>query len=146
MSQPDTFDPMLGHLTWIEEDGWWLGHVDLAAGHKIEITVDKWDNEELDLDATLAAARVALGRILADELVIRRAIAVNLHSRFNETWSQGELLSEEEFIARLRLTSAGFQPDGCAVLYYNDGRLFAGHLVVVEMSADGSLGRAFLAG
>jgi hypothetical protein len=145
--QPDTvYDPTLGQLTWSDDDGGWAGQVDLAPGHTIEVIVDKWDGEELDLPAALAAAHTSLGRILADEGGVRRAIAGKLHARFNQTWSQGRPLTEAEFIGRLRLSAAGFQPDGSAVLYYNDGGLFAGHLVLVELRADGGFGDAFLAG
>lgn len=146
MDQPDTvYDPTLGLLTWSDEGGW-VGQVDLAPGHTIEVIVDKWDDQELDLPAALAFARASLGRILADEGAVRQAIAGKLYARFNETWSQGQPLTVAEFIGLLRLSSAGFQPDGSAVLYYNDGGLFAGHLVVVEVGADGSFGPAFLAG
>lgn len=144
--QPDTvYDPTFGLLTWSDEGGW-VGQVDLTPGHTIEVIVDKWDDRELDLPAALAFARVSLGRIQSDEAAVRQAIADKLYARFNETWSQGQPLTVSEFIGRLRLSSAGFQPDGSAVLYYNDGRLFAGHLVLVELRTDGSFGDAFLAG
>jgi hypothetical protein len=139
------YDSMLGLLAWSDEGGW-VGQVDMAPGHTIEVIVDKWDDQELDLPTALAFARASLGRILADEGAVRQAIAGRLHARFNETWSQGQPLTEAEFVGRLRLSSAGFQPDGSAVLYYNDGGLFAGHLVVVELLADGGFGGAFLAG
>ncbi len=139
------YDPTLGLLTWSDEGGW-VGQVELAPGRTIEVIVDKWDDQEIDLPAALALARASLGRILSDEGSVRRAIAGKLHTRFNETWSQGQPLTEAEFVGRLRLASVGFQPDGSAVLYYNDGGLFAGHLVVVEVGADGGFGSAFLAG
>src|SRR4051812_26641769 len=106
VDQPDTvYDPTLGLLTWSDEGGW-VGQVELAPGRTIEVIVDKWDDQDIDLPSALALARASLGRIRADEGAVRQAIAGKLHARFNETWSRGRPLTEAEFVGRLRLSSA----------------------------------------
>lgn len=82
--------------------------------------------------AFVAALERSLPRILS-------AVAKHLLPLYNDTW-RGDLalLDEEEFIARMSVSSArtGDDEDGANLIYFADGDLFAGHHVEVFLDND----------
>ncbi|WP_373426576.1 DUF2262 domain-containing protein [Microbacterium trichothecenolyticum] len=55
-------------------------------------------------------------------------------------------ITRETFAERIRLSELGIAADGSATPYYDDGDLFIGHVIVIDLQADGSLTDASIAG
>ena len=75
----------------------------------------------------------------------RQAAAKNLLELYNGTWSEGEVITEEEFAERITLKGLGFSEGKETVeVYYDDADLFAGHQIKVVTTYDGTVESADL--
>ncbi len=59
---------------------------------------------------------------------------------------QEEELTREKFIEKMSLCGFEFLQDGCIIAYYDDGDMFWGHKIVVEMDEDNNCNEAYIAG
>ncbi len=75
----------------------------------------------------------------------RRASAESLLELYNDTWTEGEQITEEEFARRIKIDSITFNEKTEQVsVYYDDADLFAGHAIKVDVSFDGTVLKAGL--
>lgn len=145
---PPTFDdPVLGELTYDHEFEWWDGQTDLG-GHPAELRVQA----ERDCPSDPAARRTlgaALTRLRETEGRVRAAVATRLLD-LAEDWRDDEddpePLTVAGVMARIVPTSVELSPDGGATLYYADGELFAGHIILAGVDASGHVTSAGIAG
>lgn len=102
------------------------------------------------MEAVLGLASSAVDALEQLDLLARQVAAKRLLPQYNSHWrefirvgpdgrdaavSEPEL-GESDFMSRLTLTSAEATGDSCLTLSYDDGHMFAGHLVSVT-SFDG---------
>jgi len=64
----------------------------------------------------------------------------------NDSWNDGTPITEAAFIARMKLESACIFPDGTSELFYEDGDLFWGHMIVITLNQGGAFEDADIAG
>lgn len=75
----------------------------------------------------------------------RRASAESLLELYNDTWTEGEKITEVEFARRIKIDSITFDEKTEQVsIYYDDADLFAGHSIKVDVSLDGKILKADL--
>jgi hypothetical protein len=135
MNEPTIHEELLGRLRWDPTRGLWMGETELFSGQLIQIGL----YQDVDIWASLKAARITLDRIGATEFELRRAAAEELIADYNEEWNDGIFpLDEEEFSKKLQLVSITFYPNGEADLFYDDGGLFEGQTLVVAVEPDGA--------
>ena len=61
-------------------------------------------------------------------------------------WNEEAAIDSAHFAACITLQTVIFYPDGSAELFYDDGDLFAGHVILVSLDTYGALQDATLAG
>lgn len=71
--------------------------------------------------------------------------ASKLTGAYNEGWSDDTAITESEFSQRISLSSLVLHY-GRVDFYFDDGGLFAGHSIRVEMESDGTFTDAFYQG
>lgn len=122
--------PVLGALGFDQNLDWWEGQVAFG-GAQISVYVSAGGPETFD------AAAAILGR--ADCHRLRAFAAQELLALHNESWLQdGDVaLSVDEFVARLQPVSFCVEGGDGASFDFDDGDLFWGHAVVVEVDRDG---------
>lgn len=52
-------------------------------------------------------------------------------------WNEGEIISKDEFKKRINIQGILIFCEGNAELYYDDGDLFWGHTIVVDVDENG---------
>src|SRR5690349_105849 len=100
-------DPLLGRLDWDAKLDWWVGSVEYAPGHRIEVFV----NHDFDGGRPaeeVAAAGCSLARVREREVEYRRWSADRLHGR---RWNKDEPMTPADIAELLRVASLEFGPD-----------------------------------
>src|SRR2546430_2415155 len=96
-------DPVLGHLDWDERLDWWVGSIEFAPGHQIEVfVVHDYDIEPAQ---EIALARQGLVRAREREAEYRRWAAAQLHGK---RWNTDEPMTVEDIAELLRVASLEF--------------------------------------
>jgi hypothetical protein len=137
-------DAVLGRLTWDGRFNEWGARFAVTPGLLVEVCLTP-AGDEAD-DVTVARGRDFVHWLRQNEPAARRFAAAELLDVFNGAWNDGEPLSAQAFADRITLGTAGVTPDGGAVLYYEDGDLFAGHCVIVSVSEVRAFTHAAIAG
>lgn len=143
-------DSVLGELTFDDRLSRWDG---VAAGLGVPFSLSAHTFAEsgrgLTEDAaTLEKYRMAFLRLQRDEPILRAQMAERMLP-LAEEWREDEAagpMTAQQFLERVRLESFSIYEDGDAELFYNDGDLFAGHLIIAVMNQDGTLGETSIAG
>ena len=122
--------------------------LEFSQGHKVSITID-WAG--ISPSEALKLSQDMCERIRAREPEYRNKIAHDLLRLYNDAWRDGEMLDAHGFMSRIlldgiQLSPAEFGSACCAVLYYADGDLFAGHFIEVFLNADFGYEKSQLAG
>ena len=94
-----------------------------------------------------AAAGLALG-LAALVRDAKQYAATMLLSIKNEAWLDADEpeLTLEAFVERMQIESVGVNEDGSADLYFEDGDLFWGHVIVVARGTHGAFEEASIGG
>jgi hypothetical protein len=127
-------DPLLGHLDWDEKLEWWVGTIEYASGHRVDVFVNH------DFDAgrpadDIAAARRGLARVREREAEYRRWSGGQIHGT---RWNTDEPMTPADIAELLRVASLEFRSGGGVRIFWDDqDRLFYGHNVVTEVGPDG---------
>ena len=95
--------------------------------------------------------KAAAGLVLSLGGVVRDAkqyAATSLLAVKNGTWLDPDELevTVEGFMERMAVESVVVNEDGSATIYFEDGDLFWGHLILVERDRNGAFGEAHIAG
>jgi hypothetical protein len=127
-------DPVLGRLDWDGKLDWWVGSVDYAPGHRVEVFVNHDFGSGRPGDEIAAAGR-NLARVREREAGYRRWSADRLHGR---RWNTDEPMTPAEIADLLRVASLEFGSDGGVRIFWDDqDRLFGGHNVVTDIGPGG---------
>lgn len=135
--------PELGRLTWDDDLDYWHGGFDFVPGHRVGLSADPGEAGD---GAAIAAAAAFVRWLSEADASARAAAAAGLLDTHNDSWNDGEPVTAGEFAARLRLETVVADPDGGGQLYYADGELFWGHVVIVPVGPDRTFGEAHIAG
>jgi len=134
-------DSVLGELTWDDDLDWWNTNVTVAGGG-VDLHIEEFDD---DVEATLAAARDFLDWIREHEGDALRFVGDQLLGDYNGGWNRGEPMTLETFIAAIRLDDITLRKQ-TTTIYYDDGDLFLGHSILLELTEDRQFESAYIAG
>jgi len=145
MCPPVINDPVFGKLKFDPADYllWYTGIAQFAPAHDIEVILHTAGGETSGI---LERARAAFAVIQDQAAVYPPFTAKELLEAYNENWNDGQPISAEIFISRIRLYNFSFAPDGTVELRYDDDDMFLGHAIVVHLDADLSLSWAGIEG
>ena len=116
-------------------------------GQSIDISFDP-NKLEMDLDAYLTLVNEKLNWLGANREKVEEAIADELLELKNESWLDEDErpVSKKTFIKRLVIESIEFYSDSSAELWFDDGDLFWGHAVTIDLTVNLELEDASLSG
>lgn len=154
--QPVRIETAVGGFELERSLGWFAGVVDWC-GREVMVQL------EIDTDAAEGAetCAVALARLqhdYADAAAIdarwRAFAAAKLTDLANE-WREQEHdddgaaptpITTEGFAQRIHLSELSVAADGAVTPYYDDDRMFWGHVILLDVESDGSMTDAYIAG
>jgi len=118
-----------------------------ALGEKVEIHFDP-DNIKIDLEDYVNLVDKQLQWINSNSDFIHQKIVAEMLELKNSTWlDDGEKpLSEENFKQRIELETITFFEDGSYELYFKDGDIFFGHVIIASMDKENKVERVYMAG
>ena len=121
-------------FTWDETVRNWRVSIEVN-GETLEVFLDP----QTDHPERLEPLQALFERVIAHEGRARRAAADGMLAGYNETWADDGpgVLDAEGFMAHMRLKTVTVELDGSATYWYNDGDLFAGHAITVDLDAAG---------
>lgn len=125
------------------------------AGTTVQVLLDV-DETASEGGETCTAALARLDAFLADaagtDARWRAYAATTLVDLANDWQEQADdpgsagPVTAESFVERISLRELSISADGSATPYYDDGDLFWGHVILVEVEPDGSMTDAYIAG
>ncbi|MHA0035264.1 DUF2262 domain-containing protein [Deinococcus sp. PESE-13] len=151
---PQNFrDDVLGDLTYDEQLEGWEGTFGTP---EVSLWLSGAEGDGAGQDR-LPVYRDAFLRLRRDEPGLRRHIAEQL-TDLAEDWREpeddaedddgndGQPITPESFLERIALTNVTLYADGSAELFYSDGDLFAGHVIIGSVDRNSQLTDASIAG
>ncbi|MER2261462.1 MAG: DUF2262 domain-containing protein [Psychrobacillus sp.] len=110
------------------------GKVEIENGYFIDITISP---ESYDKDLVFKLAENTIKKIRVMNESYKEIIAEDLLILHNEVWNEGKIISKNEFKKRINIQGILIFGEGNAELYYDDGDLFWGHTIVVDVDENG---------
>ena len=133
-ARPTRYHPVLGELLWDDNLHWFKtrdGLISLAVAQ----------DAGLDVPAARATA------LLSGEGALKDFAGGELLDTFNTSWrGEGPEASREGIAGHLVLEGIAVFDDLSAEVYFEDGHLFGGHVVLVSIDPDGAPTQATIAG
>lgn len=144
-------DAVLGELTYDDRLSRWDGH-SAALGVPFSLSAHTFADSGAGLpgdEAALEVYRAAFLRLEKGEGELRCQVAEAM-TELAEEWRDPDEdplpVTPERFLERMKLESLSIYADGDAELFYSDGDLFAGHVIIAAVNPDGTLRDATIAG
>jgi hypothetical protein len=136
--------PQLGRLTWEPRLDWWDGKAELRPGLDVTFSVAPAGGDDA---AAFASAVSIIAWVRENEGAARHlAASSDLFETYNSTWNEGPVISAEAFAERMSLDAITIRYDNTCTLWFNDGDMFLGHAICVEMNSDRSFAFASMQG
>ncbi len=135
-------DSLLGRIEYSEDYDLYEGKIKNQNGEVVEFSFDVDNNFEETIEFT----RQILKQLEDRSYEFRLYAAEKLLDLYNNTWSQNEIINQNEFANRISIESIMIWSDGNSEIYYRDSNLFAGHSIVVHLNSRGELKDANIAG
>lgn len=137
-------DDTLGTIQYDKRFGWWSTIAELTPDLEIDLTLELGAAEHVP-ESILSAFKY----LQDHELELRHNVCAHL-LELAEEWRDEDDTPEawtlEAFMKAVTITSASFDEEGAATIYYDDGEVFAGHVIMVAVSSDGAFEDASIAG
>lgn len=121
-------------LTFDIDRGNYEGKVEIQKGYFIDVTISV---ESFDKDLVFEVAENTFETIKVSEELYKEKIAEDLMQLHNEVWNEGRMTNKDEFKKRIKMQGMLIFCEGNAELYYDDGYLFWGHTIVVDIDENG---------
>jgi hypothetical protein len=122
-------DYQLGDLRWDDRFSWWEGLLALPDGKSFTLYVESKSKDDQSLTDE---ARLAASKIVKSDSEIRKFAASRLLATHNESWNEGDLINEEEFMRRMIPAGITIFADGDAEISYYDDDIFRGHYIEIR--------------
>jgi hypothetical protein len=137
-------DDTLGIIQYDKRFGWWSTIAQFSLDLEIDLTLELGAAESVP-ESILRAFK----HLQDHEPELRQNICSHL-LELAEDWREDDGNPEpwtlEAFMKVVTITSASFDEDGTATIYYDDGEVFSGHVIVVAVSSEGEFQDANIAG
>lgn len=134
-------DVTLGMLTWNSEYREWQGTARLTSTESVEVIISTGDDRSEPADA-LPEARSQWQTVVDTLPHVRDAAATFCVARYRKV-EPSHSLPDEEIGGRLSVEGVtlqtGFLGEPTIMVHFNDGDLFGGHSVDVEMNTQGDV-------
>jgi uncharacterized protein (TIGR03067 family) len=132
---PPLVDDVVGTLEWDDNLHWYSRNVDLGET-VFRLTLRPVDGTEVS--AALARARVIVQDIEAYRQLAANYAVKGLLGTKNEWWldEHEAELSADDFKSRMTLRSITVKSDGCVTFWHDDGDMFRGHSIQVDVDAN----------
>jgi len=127
----------LGTLKYEKEFNWWTTKFELRKGLRIAVMII----DQKEMDKVILAMEARLSWLKKNEISLREYAAKKLLKLAND-WAEGGKVTKKDFVTRMRLEALEFYNDLSSGLYYNDGDLFWGHTITVDIDKSGKCTRA----
>jgi hypothetical protein len=134
-----------GSLTWDTKLTEWTGHAAMTDGTPFQLSVATPAESQLpsvvatNPDKSITQeSRIAFRSIRRGDAHIRTKVADEMLSLYSQ-WHDGEIISAEDFQARLQLDAVRVRASGAAEIYYLDDGMFYGHALIAHLLPDGSV-------
>ncbi|QKJ29867.1 DUF2262 domain-containing protein [Mucilaginibacter mali] len=116
-------------------------------GQTVEVSFNPNDIPD-NSEAFITQINKQLNWLIKNPEAVNEVIIRDLLQLKNDNWlNEDETpLTKESFLKSIRLTSIGFYEDTNFSLYYDDGDLFFGHTIIVEINAEREVQEASIAG
>jgi len=141
----DLDHPTLGPLAYNPQFGWYSTQV-MVGGQEVGVHLlcEGSDGEAPALDP---AARL-VSMLDAVVSAAKQHAATGLLTLKNDAWLEDDEpeVTRDAFIDRMELSSVIVNGGGTSDLYFRDGDLFWGHVIIVERNEAGEFGEAHIAG
>jgi hypothetical protein len=142
-------DDTLGTIQYDKRFGWWSTIAELAPDLEIDLTLELGAAESVP-ESILNAFK----HLQDHEPELRQEVCSHLLEMAEDWRDEDETPGSqtlgpwtlEKFMKAVTITSASFDEDGAATIYYDDGEVFAGHVIAVAVSSDGAFQDANIAG
>lgn len=121
----------LGTVTWNDNFSYWEAKTMVALGKKVSVSLTPGDNKN---DITPGEAFVAWAR-KHDARAYAAKQMVELAEDWRDEDEEAKPITAESFARRVRLTEITQEAGGDGTLWYDDDNIFAGHVIVVSVSA-----------
>ncbi len=121
----------------------WEGFLTFPSGSKAELHIDVMPDKEQAITQTVRGTCLT---IRAKEAEFKLKAASDLLELFNGDWNEGEPINEKQFIQRISIRAVSVEANGSALIYLDDGNLFAGHTIEMSVSRKGKMGVANIVG
>ncbi|MBW4618837.1 MAG: DUF2262 domain-containing protein [Cyanosarcina radialis HA8281-LM2] len=136
----------LGYFIWDDEYDWWSCEIEIFPGQIVGLSVDPEEPEEIEESVVFELASRTLALIRASEINLRDRAAERLLETHNTSWNRDAPIDRQEFIDRMTLEDITIYANGRANLSYDDGDLFGGHAIVINIDPNGSFENVSLFG
>jgi hypothetical protein len=145
VQNPPIADETIGTLTFDERLQWFYTEHPGGTGLR-NLTIKTADRERAN--TLLDVARALLSDLESVDRHCKQFAAARLLDLKNRGWREpGEvIISEGRFIASISLESVSIDSQGAVTAYYEDGGMFSGHTIVIELGVDHTPIDAELAG
>jgi hypothetical protein len=128
-------DDTLGTIQYDKRFGWWSTITELTPDLEIDLTLELGAAESVP-ESILNAFK----HLQDHELKLRQNVCSHL-LELAEDWRNEDETPKpwtlEGFMKAVTITSASFDEHGAATIYYDDGEVFAGHVIIVGVSSTG---------
>ena len=138
LSKPAVIENEIGKFTLDRTVSWFEGKCDWC-GESCNVCLVTDD----EFGSTAKKAETVLKKlyeyIAATDDKYREFAAQDMLECANDWMEDDEQLTKEEFKKKISLDAVIISPDGEVTAYYNDDDMFGGHMIVVEIDANGEL-------
>jgi hypothetical protein len=133
-------DDVFGELSYDPPLEEWYTSVEPTPGHPIDVTIGWREHEDGPVAPVLARARESFSRFCECEPLHRQALAVAMLERYRRSARPCEKLPAPSALAQaLVAKQLSIAADGSAIVHYDDNtELFADHVIMVDLNAEGS--------
>ena len=116
----------------------WKSKLKLHNNHYINITLETEYKQAIQIYKLKNQILSKIRETIKQEINIQFYTANKLLDLYNNSWNQNEKVDYETFIQQMKLEEVIFNLDENSLqFWYNDGDLFLGHAIVVDINADG---------
>jgi len=129
----------LTNLIWDEEWIEWNAEVILEENKKIELVIN-YEDKEKDDTRGFDIANEIYNEIKKDENKFKFYIANSLSKVYSD------VITKEQFTSKISLEAINIDSDGNFKLYYDDGDLFLGKVICIEVNEEFVIENVYLIG
>ncbi|MEM7712742.1 MAG: DUF2262 domain-containing protein [Cyanobacteria bacterium P01_A01_bin.68] len=116
----------------------WKSKLEIHNNHFIDVTIEAEDKQTIKIKQSNNAILPKIREIIKQEKNIRFYTANKLLDLYNRSWNDFQDIDCQTFIQQLKLEEIIFNIDENSFeFWYDDGDLFLGHGIVVDVDGDG---------